>query len=87
MDDKRVACITAGARRIGGEIAECFVAEGVTIRIFDIDRAALDARLTVNAGLFGTCCDMSDPEDVKRLFVEFAAHGHRLQNWLSGVAS
>ncbi len=60
--------VTAGANGIGLEIARAFLREGAKVHVCDVDDAALAALKTSDPGLVATRCDVSDREQVKRLF-------------------
>ena len=60
--------VTAGANGIGLEIARAFLREGAKVHVCDVDAAALAALKTSDPGLVATRCDVSDREQVKRLF-------------------
>ncbi len=66
--------ITAGASGIGRAIAESFLAAGARVHICDVDPAALSAFRTEVSGVAATPADVSDPDQVARLF-EAAAEG------------
>jgi NAD(P)-dependent dehydrogenase (short-subunit alcohol dehydrogenase family) len=65
--------VTAGASGIGLATARAFAREGARVFICDVDRAALDAVATSDAGLAQTVCDVADPAAVVRLFGAVAA--------------
>ena len=64
--------VTAGASGIGLATARAFAREGAKILICDVDRAALGAVATMDAGLAQTVCDVADPAAVSRLFDDVA---------------
>ncbi len=68
----RRAIVTAGAGGIGRTIAETYVAAGARVHICDVDDAALDEARQI-AGVTGTLCDVSDVEQVGRLFDDVEA--------------
>jgi NAD(P)-dependent dehydrogenase (short-subunit alcohol dehydrogenase family) len=65
--------VTAGASGIGLATARAFAREGAKVLICDVDRVALDAVATSDAGLAQTVCDVADPAAVVRLFGVVAA--------------
>ena len=60
--------ITAGASGIGLAIANAFAADGARVHLGDIDAEALKQITGANARITGSVADVSDPQDVKRLF-------------------
>lgn len=69
---ERVAIITGGARGIGAAIAERFAAEGARVVIADVDteRVTQTAKRISPDGstALSVTADISDPDDVNRLF-------------------
>ncbi len=68
----RVAVVTGGASGIGRGIAEQLVAEGATVVIADIERAALESAAT-EIGATGIVVDVSDAASVQALADEVIA--------------
>jgi NAD(P)-dependent dehydrogenase (short-subunit alcohol dehydrogenase family) len=66
--------VTAAAAGIGRAIAEAFMASGATVHICDIAQALLDDFKSANPMLGVTRADVSDPEQVDRLFHEVETH-------------
>src|SRR5437016_2375109 len=68
----RAAVVTGGARGIGGAIAWRFACEGARVMIADVDADAARENLERIASADGqaqfTPTDVSDPEQVNRLF-------------------
>ena len=62
--------VTAGASGIGLATARAFVAEGARVLVCDVDRTALAALSTSDAAIASVEADVSDPDDVARLFAE-----------------
>jgi NAD(P)-dependent dehydrogenase (short-subunit alcohol dehydrogenase family) len=60
--------VTAGAAGIGRVIASTLAAAGGRVHICDISQAVLDECLTALPGISGTLADVSDEQDVERLF-------------------
>ncbi len=78
----RVAAVTGGARGIGLAIGEWFLARGYTVALIDVDAATLTATVTRLqhahgvANVFGSVCDVSQPEAVAAAFAQIGqAHG------------
>lgn len=67
----RVAIVTGGASGIGQASVRTLAAEGAVVMIGDIDRARSEALATELSAAGHTvvcqCCDLTDPEDVRRL--------------------
>ena len=66
--------VTAAAVGIGRAIAEAFIASGATVHICDMAQALLDDCKSANPMLGVTRADVSDPEQVDRLFHEVETH-------------
>ena len=62
--------VTAGASGIGLATARAFVAEGARVLVCDVDRKALAALATSDAGIAAVEADVADPAAVDRLFRE-----------------
>ena len=60
--------VTAGAAGIGLATARAFVAEGARVMVCDVDRHALDALGRSDAAIAAVECDVSDPDQVDRMF-------------------
>ena len=69
LDGKR-ALVTAGAGGIGRVIAETFAAAGARVHVCDVDAAALGEVRSSGAVAGTTLCDVSDTDQVSRLFAE-----------------
>ena len=71
----RVCVITGGARGIGEAIATRFAAEGATVAILDLDKAAA-AETAGRLGGTGHVCDVGSRSSVEDAVAEvLAAHG------------
>lgn len=66
--------IMAGASGIGRVIAESFLQHNASVHIADISQSALDDCVTANPGLKASCCDVSDADQVIKLFEDFRQH-------------
>jgi NAD(P)-dependent dehydrogenase (short-subunit alcohol dehydrogenase family) len=64
------ALITAGAGGIGRVMTETFVAAGARVHICDIDQWSLDETVLAVNGVTASLCDVSDTEQVSRLFAD-----------------
>lgn len=62
------ALITAGASGIGLAIAKTLAADGARVHIADIDKQAVKEVTRANPGITGSVADISNPEQVTRLF-------------------
>ena len=71
LEHKRVV-ITAGAAGIGRTVAERFVEAGARVHICDCDQASLEDAAEALPGLGTTLADVSEPEQVERVFEEAA---------------
>ncbi len=60
--------VTAGAAGIGAATAKMFLARGAKVHICDVDEYALAQFLDENPGSTGVVADVSDEQDVDRLF-------------------
>ncbi len=67
LRDQRVL-ITAGASGIGLQIARGFLANGARVLVCDVDKAALQDACEAHPGLQGVPADVSDEQQVARLF-------------------
>jgi len=72
MQGKRVL-ITAGAGGIGRVMTQTFVEAGAKVHICDVVQAALD-ETTKALGVTATLCDVSNLEQVDRLFSDVRTH-------------
>ena len=69
--------VTAGASGIGRQIAETFLAAGADVHICDISEQAIAEFLDANPTASATVADISDLQQVERVFAELtAAHKH-----------
>ncbi|ACH39160.1 oxidoreductase, short-chain dehydrogenase/reductase family [Citrifermentans bemidjiense Bem] len=59
--------VTAGASGIGKEIASAYAATGAEVCVCDIDEKALDTAAKDISGLKTIVCDVSKPDDIKRM--------------------
>ena len=60
--------VTAGAAGIGLATARAFGDEGTRVMVCDVDRHALDALGRSDAAIAAVECDVSDPDQVDRMF-------------------
>ncbi len=60
--------VTAGGSGIGLAVARCFLRQGHTVHICDINRDALDHALLQSSGLSGSLVDVGDPSSVDVMF-------------------
>src|SRR5437868_4134320 len=67
IDGLRVL-VTAGANGIGLSIARAFEAEGAKVHICDVDDRALAALAEASPGITSSKTDVSDRQQVSRLF-------------------
>ena len=72
LDGLRVI-VTAGAGGIGREIVRAFIEEGARVHVCDIDAANLNALSADHPRVSATRCDVSDRQQVTRLFNEAIA--------------
>jgi NAD(P)-dependent dehydrogenase (short-subunit alcohol dehydrogenase family) len=72
-DSQRVL-ITAGAAGIGRAIAEAFLQTGARAHIADIDSNSISTMCKANQGVSGTIADVSNEDDVARLFDDAREH-------------
>lgn len=70
--------ITAGASGIGRVIAESFLRHKASVYIADISQSTLDDCVTANPGLKASRCDVSDADQVFKLFEDFKQHNQHL---------
>ena len=70
--------ITAGASGIGRVIAETFIARGASVHIVDLSQTAIDQCMLDNPGLTASLCNVSDKDQVDRLFADFKAQYQQL---------
>ena len=68
------AIVTGGGRGIGGATAERFLAAGATVHMCCVTEESLDSVLADNPGLSGSLADVSEADQVARLFDDAAAH-------------
>lgn len=66
--------VTAGAAGIGRAIAEAFAGAGARIHVCDVSQDALDACTKAQPEWGVTLCDVSDEQQVARLFEDVKAH-------------
>jgi len=71
LNGKRVV-VTAGGAGIGRAIADTFIANGARVHVCDIAQDALDDFRKAHPDAGATPCDVSDPQQVDRLFAEAA---------------
>jgi NAD(P)-dependent dehydrogenase (short-subunit alcohol dehydrogenase family) len=67
--------VTAGGAGIGQAIAEAFLASGARVAICDVDPPALQGMYDANPDLIAEQADVSNSEDLDRLF------GHLMDKW------
>lgn len=60
--------VTAGANGIGLAIARAFAAEGARVHVCDVDQDALSGLKDSDPGITSTRCDVSDRDQVARMF-------------------
>jgi NAD(P)-dependent dehydrogenase (short-subunit alcohol dehydrogenase family) len=65
--------VTAGANGIGREVARAFIGEGAKVHVCDVDAAALEALAGSDPKITRSRADVSDRNDVERLFEEAIA--------------
>ena len=74
----KVAVITGAASGMGRSTAALFAEQGALVAVTDINKAPLDAVVDEIAGagypVRGWTLDVSDPEAIKRVVPEIAAH-------------
>jgi 3-oxoacyl-[acyl-carrier protein] reductase len=73
--DNKVAVVTGGAKGIGLAITEKFLREGASVAIFDIDQAAIDEAIAVNAStnhISGYQVDITDYDGVCKIMAAVA---------------
>lgn len=73
--ENKVAIITGGAKGIGLAITEKFLREGASVAIFDIDQAAIDEAIAVNAStnhISGYQVDITDYDGVCKVMAAVA---------------
>ncbi len=85
MAQNRVALITAGASGIGKAIAECLLADGVSVHVSDVDPLAIERCLSANPGITATLGDMSRVDDVETLFRDLHSSYGRLDILVNNV--
>ena len=66
--------ITAGGAGLGRVMAEAFLSAGARVHVCDTDGAALEEASAALPGLSATVADVSDPDQVDRLFDEAQSH-------------
>ena len=62
--------VTAGANGIGLEIARAFIREGARVHVCDVDKEALGKLPSSDHQITSSVCDVSDRDQVARLFTE-----------------
>nr|MDO8097545.1 SDR family oxidoreductase [Candidatus Njordarchaeota archaeon] len=77
LEGKRIV-ITGGASGIGLATAKRFLEDGARVVIIDWNKKALDRVLSENPRLAGACGDVSNPEDMKKVF-------NKIDNTLGGI--
>lgn len=85
MAQNRVALITAGASGIGRAIAECLLADGVSVHVSDVDPEAIERCLAANPGITASRGDMSSVDDVDALFHDLQDSYGRLDILVNNV--
>lgn len=69
--NQRTAVVTGAARGLGLAISKALLAQGCNVIGIDLDQARLEQTATALGSAFtGKLADVSDPEAVKRVFVE-----------------
>jgi NAD(P)-dependent dehydrogenase (short-subunit alcohol dehydrogenase family) len=66
--------VTAGCAGIGRTIAEAFADAGARVHVCDIDPAAIESCCDARPDFSVSTADVSEPQDVDRLFEEAAGH-------------
>lgn len=77
-DNTPVVLITAGANGIGRCMAETFLAQKYRVHVCDVAGDAIDSFLAANPGATATLADVSQVNDVDRLFDDLQNHYGRL---------
>lgn len=75
---KKVALISAGASGIGRCIAELLLKQDFNVHVFDISAEAVEQFLSDNPIATASIADISNPDAVKQVFVEFSQHYEHL---------
>ena len=73
LANKRIV-VTAGAAGIGRAIAEGFHRAGARVQVCDVDEASLAALAAENPAIGRSRADVSDPDQVARLFEDVNRH-------------
>ena len=73
LANKRIV-VTAGAAGIGRATAEGFHRAGARVQVCDVDEASLAALATENPAIGRSRADVSDPDQVARLFEDVNRH-------------
>ncbi len=76
--EQAVVLITAGANGIGRCIAETFLAQNYLVHVCDISEQAIEDFLQANPSASATLADVSQVEDVDRLFSDLSQRYGRL---------
>lgn len=70
----QVVLVTAGASGIGRCIAETYLQHGCKVHVCDIAPENVEGFLRDNPSATGSIADISDPEQVAKLFEDFSRH-------------
>jgi NAD(P)-dependent dehydrogenase (short-subunit alcohol dehydrogenase family) len=76
--DQLVVLVTAGANGIGRCIAETFLAQNYLVHVCDISSTAIETFLQANPNASATLADVSQVDDVDRLFADLTQRYGRL---------
>jgi 3-oxoacyl-[acyl-carrier protein] reductase len=76
----RIAIVTGAAQGLGLAIASRYLEQGATVVLADLDGGAADAAATAleDDRAHGAACDVTDEEQVQRLFDDTAARHGRI---------
>ena len=82
----RVAVVTGGSAGIGLATAQRFAEEGALVYITGRRQGELDAAVAkIGHGAVGVRSDVTDPEDVDRLYAQVSEDGHRIDAVVANV--